>query len=217
MKSARPLPRRPTRGRRTEHDRSHGTVSLLTLLVVAMPALVGAPASARSHAYAPSAAASAATNADLPDAARARLAFERLKSLVGTWKTASTKGWQGVDVYKLVGKGSTLISSSELGTKGESDYSPMLTAYYLDGDRLMLTHFCEAGNQPRMVAREISADGKHIVFTFLDSTNLPSLDTGHMHSAEIDLRSENPKSRWSFFRNGQESFGEVIEQVRVDP
>jgi len=52
--------------------------------------------------------------------------------------------------------------------------------YYVDGDRLLMTHFCPSNNQPRMKAT-ISPDGKSVTFDFIDATNLASPQTGHMH------------------------------------
>lgn len=38
---------------------------------------------------------------------------------------------------------------------------------YLEGDRLTLLHYCEAGNRPRLVARK-SPDQKTVEFDFVD-------------------------------------------------
>jgi hypothetical protein len=58
----------------------------------------------------------------------------------------------------------------------------MTSLFYVDGDRLLMTHFCPSGNQPRMVAT-ISPDLKTVLFDFLDATNLPGPQAGHMHRA----------------------------------
>ena len=44
----------------------------------------------------------------------------------------------------------------------------MITMIHMDGGRLMLTHYCVAKNQPRMVASCISKDGSQITFECLD-------------------------------------------------
>jgi len=49
----------------------------------------------------------------------------------------------------------------------------MISVYHLDGDRLILTHYCEVGNQPRMQATSFDPKSNEIDFNFLDATNMP--------------------------------------------
>ncbi|HUY92931.1 MAG TPA: hypothetical protein VMV10_29645 [Pirellulales bacterium] len=56
----------------------------------------------------------------------------------------------------------------------------MVTMYFIDGDKLLLTHYCALGNQPQMQA-EPGEDAKRIAFKFVGATNLKSADELHMH------------------------------------
>ena len=157
--------------------------------------------------------ATTANAADRPfTAADARDAFDRLKALSGTWKAKSTKGWTETNTYQVAGKGSVVINRSFFDDEPNDG---MMTTYYLDGDRLLLTHYCEAGNQPTMVASAIDPDKLRITFTFLSGSNLTARP-GHMHSAVMQFVDiDHVRSRWSFYRDGKESWFEDIEQVRV--
>jgi hypothetical protein len=106
------------------------------------------------------------------------IAFERLKSLVGTWETVE-KGSKrpGVATYTLTGGGKVLLEVMGGG---------MATAYHLDKGTLVLTHFCGAGNQPRMRVKTIENDGRHIVFEMYDITNHPNPDS--YYSSALDVR-----------------------------
>ena len=66
----------------------------------------------------------------------------------------------------------------------------MVSMYAMDGSRLLMTHYCGAGNQPRMVGT-LSPDGKTLTFNFLDATNLDNPQTGHMHHAVFTFVDEN--------------------------
>ena len=91
----------------------------------------------------------------------------------------------------------------------------MATVFHLDGDRLLLTHYCVARNQPRLVATSISEDGRRIEFAFLDGTNMPSRDVGHMNRAVFTIESvDRYRSRWTFSRGGQEQWMEEIVGTR---
>src|SRR5687767_11529664 len=71
-------------------------------------------------------------------------AFTRLKTLVGEWRADSGMGKTHVE-YELIAGGNTLLERETV-----EKMPPMLTVYHMDGERLLLTHYCVAGNQPRM-------------------------------------------------------------------
>ena len=104
-------------------------------------------------------------------------AFERLKSLVGTWETVEqTTKRPGVATYTLTGGGKVVIEVM----------GGMATAYHLDKGTLVMTHFCGAGNQPRMRAKTIEHDGRRIAFEMYDITNHPNPDS--YYSSALDVR-----------------------------
>jgi hypothetical protein len=96
------------------------------------------------------------------------------------------------------------------------DNHTMITMYHLDGDNLMLTHYCVANNQPRMRAENISADLKEIAFTFVDATNLPDPNAGHMYKAVFNFYDDGRfDSAWTFRKDGKDSFTESESYERV--
>lgn len=147
------------------------------------------------------------------DPSLAELAFERIRSLEGTWQEHSTEGWGGRSVVRVIAGGSAVLSTNEFDAHpGET----MATVYHLDGGRLLLTHYCVAGNQPRLQATAISPDGRTIEFTFLDATSLASRDEGHMdHVIMVIDDSSHVTSRWSWYAKGEEQWLEEIAQQRV--
>ena len=69
-------------------------------------------------------------------------AFAQLKSLVGQWN-GSYNGGTFASRFEVVANGKIV----------REQYKDEFNLYYLDGDRLVATHFCRFGTQPRMVAR----------------------------------------------------------------
>jgi hypothetical protein len=145
------------------------------------------------------------------DPASATLAFEKLKTLVGRWEAATEKG-KASATYQLVSGGTALLE--HLKVPGESE---MITVYYLDGNRLLLTHYCTAGNQPRMQAGTFDPTINRIDFQFLDATNLPNLDVGHMHTAVIAFHGPSKVTEdWTFYKAGKPALTVPLEYHRVD-
>ena len=75
-----------------------------------------------------------------------------------------------------------------------------ITMLYLDGDRLLLTHYCDAGNRPRMTGM-MSPDGKTVEFEFLDVAG--STQYGHMHHAVFTVIDANHHTEdWTWMDPG---------------
>lgn len=92
--------------------------------------------------------------------------WKKLESLVGTW-TGTAEGRPVSVSYALVSNGTALMETLD----GGHDAS-MITMYAPDGATILATHYCSAGNQPRMRAKA-SADGKSLDFQFVDVSNAP--------------------------------------------
>ena len=126
----------------------------------------------------------------------AQKSFDKLKTLVGTWEGKTSKGTAQV-TFRMTGGGSALMSE----INGEED---MITMFHLDGDRLLMTHYCGAGNQPRMVGT-LSPDGKSVIFEFLDATNLSSPKAAHMRHVVFTFPDANHHVEdWTFAQDGKE-------------
>jgi hypothetical protein len=128
----------------------------------------------------------------------AQKAFKLIKSMPGAWEGKSPKGPLQVN-FRVTSGGSAVMS--EIMVPGED----MISMIHMDGaDKLLLTHYCAAGNQPRMQA-SVSPDGKTITFNYVDATNLASADTGHMQRMVLTVVDENHHSEeWTFVDHGKE-------------
>src|SRR4051794_5997192 len=76
----------------------------------------------------------------------AQKSFDQLKTLEGSWE-GTFEGQPMQVTLRVTSNGNALMH--EMRGAGPDDPITML---HLDGDRLLLTHYCDAGNQPRMVA-----------------------------------------------------------------
>lgn len=139
--------------------------------------------------------------------------FERFKALAGRWEGRSTKGWTGTSNYSVIARESVVMGLSEFT---DAPGRGMATMIHMDGDRLLLTHYCEARNQPRLVATSVEEDGRVVVFTFLDGTNMRSRETGHMDKAVFQFdEPDRFTSRWTWYQNGQQRWLEDISYTRL--
>src|SRR5262245_25040926 len=139
----------------------------------------------------------------------AAAAFDRLKSLAGEWHT-TVNGVPAQLTYELVANGTTLLERESGGNR-----PTMLTLYHRDGDRLLLTHYCMAGNQPRMQARAYDAAAATLAFDFIDGTNMPNAAAGHMHSTTIHfVDAQHIDTEWQYYQNGKPTMVERAQYTR---
>lgn len=111
--------------------------------------------------------------AQTPARSDAQLSFSALKSLAGTWAGSITTDPPNPELagtiqvtMRVASRGQALVHEITPGGVPEP------TMIYVEGDRLMLVHYCEAGNRPRLAARK-SPDQKAVEFDFVDISGSP--------------------------------------------
>jgi len=139
--------------------------------------------------------------ADAPKApSDAQKSFDQLKTLAGSWEgvvktnppTPEADGKHVQATLRVTSMGNALMH--EMRLEGRPD--DPITMLYLDNDRLTLTHYCDAGNRPRMVAKA-SPDGKTVDFDFVDISG--GTQYGHMHHAAFTVIDANHHTEdWTF-------------------
>jgi hypothetical protein len=154
----------------------------------------------------------------------AQLAFARLKTLAGNWKGQATMGPQSgmssapVRVSLRVTSGGAALmhemvpeGRSDDPTRGDDDPITML---YIDGDRLILTHYCDFGkNRPRMVGK-LSPDGKTVAFDFLDVSG--GTTYGYMHHAVFTIiDADHHTEDWTYMTPEDKPMPAHLDLVRA--
>jgi hypothetical protein len=143
----------------------------------------------------------------------ANAVFARLKAMAGNWQEKSTKGWTGGNQIRVIARGSAVLFESSFADEPNEG---MATLFHVDKGRLLVTHYCEAGNQPTLVASSSSADGNTIVFEFLSGTGMKSREDGHMDKLVLKfISSDSYTEQWTWYNAGKERWLEEIVCRRV--
>ncbi len=133
-------------------------------------------------------------------AATSNAQFEQLKKLVGTWSGTAQHGEETnktTVTYRLTGGGSTIIETQFADTPHE-----MVTAYYVEGKDVVLTHYCAAGNQPKMKAKP-STNPSMVEFAFAGGSNIKKNDM-HMHNAAIRFIDDTHiEAKWESYKDNK--------------
>jgi hypothetical protein len=114
--------------------------------------------------------------------------LDKIKSLVGEWEATTPQGPATVR-YELISNGTAV--EERLGVHD----TEMVSIYHMNGDKLMMTHYCSFNNQPRF---EAAVDGDTITFHYVDATNLPNESTPHINGLVINFKdADHFSEQWS--------------------
>lgn len=139
----------------------------------------------------------------------AQKSFDQMKTLAGVWTGSLTTDPPMADIgnkpmwvtLRVTSRGNALVHEMKKpGTPDDPNQDDPVTLFYVDGNRLLLTHYCDAGNRPRMVASS-SPDGKEVEFSFLDLSG--GTQHGHMDHAAFTIISPNHHVEdWTYIMPG---------------
>ncbi len=93
-------------------------------------------------------------------------AFETFKSLQGKWSIQSQGKTLPIEMTYEVGSKDSIVTEQ---------FGKELSVIYWDGQSLLMTHFCNAGNAPRLRLKD-SSQPRVLEFETFDVTNLKSAD-----------------------------------------
>jgi hypothetical protein len=141
-------------------------------------------------------------------------AFERLKTLVGTYDVEfpnvvehSTVVWDNVSA------GHAIVETLNVGTPHE-----MVSVYYLDGEDLALTHYCAIGNRPSLRLDRARSTTDEWFFSFDPATSgIDATSDAHIHGAHFKfLAADAIDVEWVFWDKGAEIERKLF-QLRKQP
>jgi hypothetical protein len=151
-------------------------------------------------------------------------AFDKLKTLAGSWEgrvtTLPPQPGMGdgalTDIsLRITSRGNAMVHEmKEAGTVDDpARYDHPVTMFYLDSDRLLLTHYCDAGNRPRMSGK-MSADGKTMEFEFLDLSG--GTQFGHMdHAVFTFIDANHHIEEWTYMMPGDKPVHARFDLLRT--
>ena len=146
----------------------------------------------------------------------AQKSFDEMKTLEGAWDGHVTtvparpeiEGKAVHATLRVTSMGHAMIHEM----RGADRPDDPITMIYVDGDRLLLTHYCDAGNRPRMTGKA-SPDGKNVEFAFLDLSG--GTQYGHMDHAVFTVIDENHHVEdWTYMEPGDKPVHAHIDLQR---
>ncbi len=125
-----------------------------------------------------------------------------ISKLAGEWEMTGEDGTKQVaSRFAVTAAGSAVREIMFPGHDHE-----MTNLYHMDGGALVCTHYCAAGNQPRMVARKASKtdEGTAFLFEFESVTNLRESHDHYMGNMTLTILSDGSlRQDWrSYDRDG---------------
>jgi hypothetical protein len=106
--------------------------------------------------------------------------------------------------------------SASKGSIVTEQFGQELSVFYRDGQSLLMTHFCNAGNQPRLRLRENTQPGI-FEFQMFDITNLQSADADHVERVVYRIIDGKMIDLEIVWKNGKSEESEKYILTKLDP
>lgn len=140
-------------------------------------------------------------------------ALAKLRSLAGDWTGETPESDEQSDRvtvnYRVTGAGSAVVETLFEGTPHE-----MVSVYHMDGDQLVMTHYCAAGNQPRL--RMVAASESQMVFDFVDGTNIQPGKGVYINGLVIEIDGEHLHHQWASLMDGVAQPLTIVDLQRAE-
>jgi hypothetical protein len=152
------------------------------------------------------------TAGEMNKASASSPAFDKLKSMAGAWKGTADDGGAVNITYTVVSAGSAVMEKLDAA----EHEATMITMYTMNGKNIMMTHYCSAGNQPRMKADASMKDPGKLSFSFVDGMNIAGPKDGYMKKLVLTFKDEDHFTQeWSFSMDGKMGHPKVFQLERV--
>jgi len=153
----------------------------------------------------------------------AQKSFDQLKTLAGTWRGSVKATPPDPDIdgaapeitLRVTSRGNALVHEMQEAGKplDPTKYDHPVTMLYVDGEKLNLVHYCDAGNRPRMVARP-SVNANKVEFDFSDLSG--GNEHGHMYHAVFTIiDADHHAEDWTYMMPGDKPMQAHMDLQRV--
>lgn len=130
-----------------------------------------------------------------------KAAFEKLKTLTGTWSgpIGTAGGPKGRISYEVISGASVVMEVLFPGEPHE-----MRSMYHLDKGDLIMTHYCSGGTQPHLRLSKSASTPDRLVFDFDGGTNFDVNKDSFIHNGEIRFLADGRmEASWTSWANGK--------------
>lgn len=117
-------------------------------------------------------------------------AFQYIKTLAGNWERMGGAGHEhgassSMVSFKISAAGSTVMETYNAGKPNE-----MVSVYHMDGNTLLMTHYCALQNAPVMKFEKTGKPGE-IKLGFFGGTNFDPKVDAHAHEGVIEVKDQD--------------------------
>jgi hypothetical protein len=133
----------------------------------------------------------------------ANSAFEFLKTLSGSWeRQGGADDHHAGNSHDVIFK-NTAAGSSVMETMFPGEDMEMISIYHMDGDTLLMTHYCALQNAPILKFEKSDKQGE-IKFVFHGGTNFDPKVDAHVHEGVMRVKDANTiESSFVGYANGK--------------